>query len=302
MKVTSVGAAMLLLIVGNLVAVLSDALIKSVGNEVPVFQFVFYRQLSAVMMLLPVYLLTKQAPLMEGFKWHAVRAHVWLTGAIFMVFAISSMPLATANAIFYAAPLIMLPLAAIFFGEKLSGQSIAAAVLGFAGVLVIIRPDQIDWAALSALVVAVTLAINNLLIRKLPKNQSVPHTLLMTNLAGIPVSLLLVFIEGEAWDWSSFPIAAGSSLFIMIYAATCVLAYRSIDSNKIASAEYSGLIGAVIVGLIWFGEVPDIFMAIGTVMIVVPLIWLSKRERRKQRQAQAAKLAEEQQHHQAPVA
>lgn len=61
MKVTSVGAAMLLLIVGNLVAVLSDALIKSVGNEVPVFQFVFYRQLSAVMMLLPVYLLTKQA-------------------------------------------------------------------------------------------------------------------------------------------------------------------------------------------------------------------------------------------------
>ena len=75
MKVTSVGAAMLLLIVGNLVAVLSDALIKSVGNEVPVFQFVFYRQLSAVMMLLPVYLLTKQAPLMEGFKWHAVRAH-----------------------------------------------------------------------------------------------------------------------------------------------------------------------------------------------------------------------------------
>ncbi|PHJ41674.1 DMT family transporter [Vibrio sp. PID17_43] len=300
MKVTSVGVAMLLLIVGNLVAVLSDALIKSVGNEVPVFQFVFYRQLSAVMMLLPVYLLTKQAPLMEGFKWHAVRAHIWLSGAIFMVLAISSMPLATANAIFYTAPLIMLPLAAIFFGEKLSAQSIAAAVMGFAGVIVIIRPDQIDWAALSALVVAVTLAINNLLIRKLPQNQSVPHTLLMTNLAGIPVSLLLVFIEGETWDWHSFPVAAGSSLFIMIYAATCVLAYRSIDSNKVASAEYSGLIGAVIVGLIWFGEVPDAFMAIGTVMIVVPLIWLSKCERRKQKQT--AKLAEEQQHHQAPMA
>ncbi|MGR5068266.1 DMT family transporter [Vibrio alfacsensis] len=300
MKVTSVGVAMLLLIVGNLVAVLSDALIKSIGNEVPVFQFVFYRQLSAVMMLLPVYLLTKQAPLMEGFKWHAVRAHIWLSGAIFMVLAISSMPLATANAIFYTAPLIMLPLAAIFFGEKLSAQSIAAAVMGFAGVIVIIRPDQIDWAALSALVVAVTLAINNLLIRKLPQNQSVPHTLLMTNLAGIPVSLLLVFIEGETWDWHSFPVAAGSSLFIMIYAATCVLAYRSIDSNKVASAEYSGLIGAVIVGLIWFGEVPDAFMAISTVMIVVPLIWLSKRERRKQKQT--AKLAEEQQHHQAPMA
>lgn len=299
MKVTSVGAAMLLLIVGNLIAVLSDALIKSVGNEVPIFQFVFYRQLSAVMILLPVFLLTKQSPLMEGFKWHAVRAHVWLTGATFMVIAISSLPLATANAIFYAAPLLMLPLAAIFFGEKLSAQSIIAAVMGFAGVLVIIRPNQIDWAALSALVVAITLAINNLLIRKLPKNQSVTHTLLMTNLAGIPVSLLLVFIEGETWDWSSFPVAAGSSLFIMMYAATCVLAYRSIESNKIASAEYSGLIGAVIVGFLWFGEVPDVFMAIGTVMIVVPLIWLSKRERRKQKQEQEAKAHK---HNHAPVA
>ncbi|MDF5653292.1 DMT family transporter, partial [Vibrio parahaemolyticus] len=79
--------------------------------------------------------------------------------------------------------------------------------------------------------------------------------------------------------------------FIMIYAATCVIAYRSIDSNKIASAEYSGLIGAVFVGLIWFGEVPDIFMAIGTIMIVVPLVWLSKRERRKK------KLQEQQEAH-----
>ncbi|MDF5366579.1 DMT family transporter, partial [Vibrio parahaemolyticus] len=245
----------------------SDSLIKSVGNEVPIFQFVFFRQISAVLFLLPVYLLTKNAPFLEGFKWHAVRAHVWLLGAIFMVLAISSLPLATANAIFYAAPLIMLPLAAIFFGEQLSKQSVAAAIMGFAGVLVIIRPDQIDWAAISALVVAITLAINNLLIRKLPKNQSVMQTLLMTNLAGIPVAFLLVLIEAEPWDWSAFPVAAGSSLFIMIYAATCVIAYRSIDSNKIASAEYSGLIGAVFVGLIWFGEVPDIFMAIGTIMI-----------------------------------
>lgn len=187
-----------------------------------------------------------------------------------------------------------------FFGEQLSKQSVAAAVMGFAGVLVIIRPDQIDWAAISAFVVALTLAINNLLIRKLPKNQSVMQTLLMTNLAGIPVALLLVLIEDQPWQWGAFPVAAGSSLFIMIYAATCVLAYRSIDSNKIASAEYSGLIGAVVVGFIWFGEIPDIFMAIGTVMIVVPLIWLSKRERRKQKehaQLQAQKEHEQQQAH-----
>lgn len=298
MKVTSVGAAMLLLIFGNLIAVISDALIKSVGNEVPVFQFVLFRQVSAVLFLLPFCLFNRPNLFMQGFKWHAIRAHIWLLGAVFMVFAISSLPLATANAIFYAAPLMMLPIAALFFKEQLSKQSVAAAIMGFLGVLVIIRPDQLEWAAISAFIVAVCIAINNLLIRKVPREQSVIHTLLMTNLAGIPVALLLVFIEAKPWDWSAFPIAAGSSLFIMIYAATCVLAYRSIESNKIASAEYSGLIGAAVIGFIWFDEVPDIFMAIGTVMILVPLIWLSKRERRiqkQQAQMQAHRKLEQQQ-------
>ncbi|MCF4172763.1 EamA family transporter [Vibrio mediterranei] len=283
MKPMTVGVAMLLLVFGNQIAILSDALIKSVGNDVAVFQFVFFRQLSAVLILLPFFLFSKPKNITEGLKWHALRAHVWLFGAIFMVYAISSMPLATANAIFYAAPLMMLPLAGLFFGEKLSRQTIAAAVMGFAGVLVIIRPDQVDFAALSALVVALTIAVNNLLIRKLPKQQSVVHTLLVTNLVGMPVSLCLAYMEGQPWDWSSFPVAAASSTFILIYAATCVLTYRSVDSNKIASAEYSGLIGAVAVGLLWFGEVPDIFMAIGTLMIVVPIVWLTKHEKKRKR-------------------
>ncbi len=205
MKVTSVGAAMLLLIVGNLIAVLSDSLIKSVGNEVPIFQFVFFRQISAVLFLLPVYLLTKNAPFLEGFKWHAVRAHVWLLGAIFMVLAISSLPLATANAIFYAAPLIMLPLAAIFFGEQLSKQSVAAAIMGFAGVLVIIRPDQIDWAAISALVVAITLAINNLLIRKLPKKSVCDANIIDDKLGRYSSSLLACSDRSRTLGLECFP-------------------------------------------------------------------------------------------------
>ncbi|MGY0617024.1 DMT family transporter [Vibrio sp. FJH11] len=295
MKVTSVGAAMLLLIFGNLIAVMSDSLIKIVGNDVPVFQFVLFRQISAVLFLLPFCLVDRPAHFMQGFKWHAIRAHVWLIGAVFMVFAISALPLATANAIFYAAPLIMLPIATLFFKEQLSKQSVSAAIMGFIGVLVIIRPDQISWAAISAFVVALTIAINNLLIRKLPGNQSVAHTLMMTNLAGIPVALLLVFIEAKPWDWSAFPVAAGSSLLIMVYAATCVLAYRSVESNKIASAEYSGLIGAVVIGFIWFDEVPDIYMAIGTIMILVPLIWLSKRERRIRKQQAQIQVNQEQQ-------
>jgi len=282
----SVGLAMTLLIIGNVIAVFSDALIKTLSEDIAVYQFVFFRQLTAVLLLIPFCLTSSKKSLVDGLKWHAVRGHIWLLGAIFMVYAISAMPLATANAIFYAAPLIMLPLAMLWFQEKLTGPSIAAGILGFIGVLIVIRPTEIDWAATAALVVAFTLAANNLLIRKLPKHQTVFQTLLLTNLVGMPASFGLALWEGQPWDFAPLLTAAGSTLLILIYAGFCVIAYRSGDASKIASAEYSGLLGAVAVGLIWFDEIPDIGMAIGTTFIIVPLLWLAKVEAKNKRIAQ----------------
>ncbi|PKG85626.1 EamA family transporter [Colwellia sp. 75C3] len=279
----SVGSAMILLVIGNLIAVFSDALIKTLSEDVAVYQFVLFRQISAVAILLPLYFFTNKAPLLAGLKWHILRGHIWLFGAIFMVFAISAMPLATANAIFYAAPLLMLPLAMMIFKEQLSNQAVIVAVLGFIGVLVVIRPTYIDWAAIAAFIVAITMAVNNLLIRKLPKKQNVFQTLLMTNIVGIPVAFSLAIWEGKAWDFAPMLTAAGSSSFILIYAGICIIAYRSGQVSKIASAEYSGLLCAVAVGIVWFDEVPDLAMLLGTVLIIAPLIWLAKVEANKKR-------------------
>ena len=113
-----------------------------------------------------------------------------------MVFALGALPLATVNAIFYTAPLLMLPLAMILFQEKLTSHSIAAAVLGFIGVLIVVKPTQINWAAIAALVVALTMAVNNLLVRKLPQHHNVFQTLMLTNLVGIPAALGLALWEG----------------------------------------------------------------------------------------------------------
>ncbi|WP_299021078.1 DMT family transporter [uncultured Photobacterium sp.] len=277
----SVGLAMAVLIIGNLIAVFSDALIKTLSADSAVYQFVLFRQLTAVLILLPFCLTCSKTSFIDGLKWHFLRGHIWLFGAVFMVIALNSMPLATANAIFYAAPLIMLPLAMLLFQEKLTIHSISAGILGFIGVLIVIQPTQINWAAIFALIVAFTLAVNNLLIRKLPKHQTVFQTLMLTNLVGIPVSLGLVLWEDKPWDWAPMLTAVGSSTFILIYAGLAILAYRSGEVSKIASAEYSGLLGAVAVGILWFDEMPDFGMVIGTAFIVMPLIWLARIEAKK---------------------
>ena len=144
--------------------------------------------------------------------------------------------------------------------------------------LVVVRPTEINWAAAAALIVAFTLAINNLIIRKLPSHHSVCQTLLLTNLAGIPAALGLAVWEDKPWDWAQLLTAAGSTSFILIYAGICVLVYHSQDSNKVASAEYSGLLGTVAIGIWWFDKVPDLSTLLGTGLIILPLICLAKVE------------------------
>lgn len=272
----SVRLAIVLLIIGNIVAVFSDALIKTLSTDGPVYQFVFFRQISAIIILLPFCLFQRSQNLLVGLKWHVLRGHIWLFGAVCMVLALNSMPLATANAIFYAAPLLMLPLAMFMFQERLTKATVLAAILGFIGVLIVIKPTQINWAAIFAFIVALTMALNNILIRKLPKQLSVFQILLLTNVVGTPAALALAIWEGKAWDWSAAITAIGSSSFILIYAGICVLVYRSIEANKIASAEYTGLLAAVAVGIFWFDEIPDLSMALGAAFIILPLLWLAR--------------------------
>ncbi|MGI5309653.1 DMT family transporter [Rheinheimera sp. WS51] len=292
MAKNSIKFAIALLVIGNIVAVFSDALIKTLSADGPVYQFVLFRQLSAIIILLPFCLFNREHNVLTGIKWHILRGHIWLFGAVCMVLALNNMPLATANAIFYAAPLIMLPLAMFMFQERLTKTTLLVAILGFVGVLIVIKPTQISWAAIFAFIVAFTMALNNILIRKLPKQLSVFHILLLTNLVACPAAFALAMWEGMPWDWNAAITAAGSSGFILIYAGICVLVYRSIETNKVASAEYTGLLAAVAVGIIWFDEIPDLSMLLGAAFIILPLLWLAKQNSKQHRKPKQSTLCD----------
>lgn len=273
--------AILMLVLGNNIVILSDSLIKLLdGFEAP-FQFVLYRQLSATVLLLPFVLFFKRPLLPRNLRWHATRAHIFLLGTVFMVISLTTLPLATANAIFYAAPIITVVLARVLFKERVTRLSLVTAALGMVGVLVIVNPTSANIFALAALVVAATLALNNLLIKKLPAEHNILDTLYLTNLLGIPLAAVMALFEGASFNTNTFLIAVGSSLFSMIYAATCVFAYRAAESNKITSAEYTGLIGAVLLGIVFFTETPDARFYIGSILIIVPLTVLTLRDSRR---------------------
>ncbi|TGG93307.1 DMT family transporter [Natronospirillum operosum] len=289
----TVHGAIILLVLGNFLALLSDTLIKAQGGDIPVFQFVFMRKACTLLMLLPLLRFVDFTQPLAGFAIHAIRAHLGLVGITCMVIALNTLPLATANALFYAAPVLVMVLAVVFYGEKLTRLSLLAVISGFLGIVVMLRPMALNWESLTALVTALSLAISALLVRKLPRHQHLIHTMLLIHVIALPGAALLFLWEGAAWDWSMLPTALGSSFFILGYNMTVILAYRHVDANQVTSAEYTGLIWAVLLGWVLFAEVPDLWFVAGAVMIVGPLFLLSLRERRAHLSRRRARLAAE---------
>lgn len=285
----TVNSAILLLIIGNAMAIGSDVFIKLMDANAPVFQFAFLRNLITVALLMP--LLRKQdlRHLFEGAAVHAIRSHVLLAGLLCMVVALTTLPLATANAVFYAAPVLVMVLSVIVFGERLSTLSILAVISGFAGVLVILRPVALEWASLSALGTAFCLAVAALTVRKLPRQQSTSHKLWLSSLLVLPASLALALWEGAPWRWEIVVSAVGSAVFILGYNGSVLRAYHHVDANQVTSAEYTGLIWAIAIGWLMFGEVPDLWFVTGSLMIIVPLVLIGLTQRRRQKQALRAR-------------
>ncbi|WP_407702329.1 DMT family transporter [Vibrio algarum] len=269
----TVRIALFALILGNLFASLSDVAVKYLDSDASVYQYVFLRQLIATIVAAPFYLKNRKVnDSTVNWKVTALRAHLIIFGASCMVIAITHLPLATANAVFYAGPLLMLPLSILLLNEKIKLDKAIGSIIGFVGVLIVLRPSQFHWAAIFALGTAISLALFHVLVRKLPSEHSVIHTLFWTSIMSLPLSGLLAIFDWQPLGPIQLYWIVASSVCVLAYNALAVFAYKKVQADEIALAEYSGLIFVTAFGVWWFNEVPDAFTLIGMVFIVVPLL------------------------------
>lgn len=275
-------SAIVLLIVGNALAVLSDVAIKIMGADAPVFQFIFLRTVLTAAVLLPFVRDFSWRSLPHGFGIHLIRAFLSLMGVFCMVVALTTLPLATANAVFYLAPLLVMLFAWLGFSERLTLLSISAVTSGLIGTLVILQPLHFGWGALAALGSALSMALNAVLVRLLPAEQSSVQQLLINALLMLPISAILFAVEWQTGAAKLQPELAGfalvSGVLILCYNWTVLLAYRHVEANAVTSAEYTGLIWAILIGWLAFNETPGMSFLLGSAMIVLPLVVLSFRQ------------------------
>jgi len=284
MQQKSISQAILLLILANLLASLSDVSLKVLNGEVPTFEYVFIRQVISLFFILPFWLTLPKEKYKEGCCMITFwRAQFIVGGSACAMIAITHLTLATANAMFYVAPLMMLPMSILLLKETPPLSKYIATSIGFIGVLIVLRPEQFHWAAIVALGSALTMAVCNIFIRRLPVDLHLISTLFWTTLMTLPLALLLAIFEWKSVSWINILWIVAINIFVLGYHALVVIAYKKSAVSNIALAEYSGLAFVTFFGIIWFDEVPDLLTVIGILFIVIPMMplpwkrWLSKK-------------------------
>ncbi|CAE6901231.1 EamA-like transporter family [Vibrio sp. B1REV9] len=279
MKKTDVSSAIFLLVVANLVASLSDVSLKMLNGEVPTFQYVFIRQFISLLLLLPLWFRLEKSERLMGCDWITFwRAQLILLGSACAMVAITHLPLATANAIFYVGPLLVLPLSIMFLKEQPSKGKILGTLVGFGGVLIVLRPEHFHWAAVIALGSALAIGGGNVLIRRMPQNQPLVCTLFWTTLMTLPIALLLAYPQWTDITLEHLMWIIAINLFVLAYHALVVKAFKRAPASQIALAEYSGLAFVTLFGVMWFDEIPDILTALGIMLIVLPMMPINWRK------------------------
>ena len=155
---------------------IQDAAIKSLSDDYSVFEILFVRGLVAIVLLIALVafrgglgLLATRRPLV-----HLLRGLLLFASIVSYALALAALSLPEAASLLYSAPLFMTALSAPLLGESVGIRRWAAVIVGFLGVLVIMRPEtsSFSWAALVGLLSGLTYAISALLIRRLGATDS----------------------------------------------------------------------------------------------------------------------------------
>ena len=267
-----------------------DSIAKHLSDHLSLVQVTWGRYFFHFLFLAPavLYRYGLQALKPERFVLQVFRGGFLLAATLFFFGAIAVMPLADALAIAFVSPFLVTIMSPFFLGEKIGLFRISAVLIGLIGTLIIIRPGEgaISNGALMALGTGTMYAFYSISTRKLAGTAPPIVTLTFTALLGSVVMSLAV-----PFYWS--PVTPMDILWMIGMGFTGALAhyffikaYDYAEASFLAPFAYSEIVSATLFGLIVFGDFPDGWTWIGTIIVIASGVFISLRERYRARRHQ----------------
>ncbi len=268
----------------------NDSFMKTLGGEVPLFQLLFLRGVLA-------------SGLIAILAWYAGAFHLRIPprdmgliglrmlaevgAAYFFVSALFAMPLANLTAILQALPLTVTLSAALLFREPLGWRRVTAILVGFGGVILIVRPgaDGFTIHAIFALASVACVTVRDLATRRL-SGATPSLTVTLATSTGVMAFFGLGSI-GTDWvaiEWSAAYRILGAGGAVVLGYVFSVRAMRVGEIGFVAPFRYTSLIWALVLGWVVFGDWPLPMTMLGAAIVVASGMFTFWRERQMARE------------------
>ncbi|MGB7431981.1 MAG: DMT family transporter [Ahrensia sp.] len=266
---------------------INDTLVKTVSDTLNAGQIMVVRGAIIVAMLLLVLRMRRisVSPAQLKNKPFLIRVFGEAFATVLFLTAIAQLPLATVTAILQALPLVVTLGAALVFGERFGWRRLVAILVGFIGVLMVVKPGFEGFNSYSLLVLGTVVfaATRDLATRAVPAEI---NSLVITTATAACVCAVGVVMIVPTGGWA--PINGHqlltltvASIFLFTGYQFIVLAMRQGDIATVAPFRYTSLIWAIALGFLVFGEIPDRWTLLGSAIVVATGIYALYREHKR---------------------
>jgi drug/metabolite transporter (DMT)-like permease len=257
-------------------------LIKFLGHGYPATVQTFYRQAAGLVILLPWILRNPSAAFATSRPGILIfRSVAGTVGMILSFWAFQELPLADANALSFTRTLWMVPLAAFMLREQVGRHRIGAAVVGFAGVLLMVRPGGAHGLSLPAIAMLTASFLFSLTVTGLKTltRDHAPSTLLYWSAAlGFVLAIPPALVQ---WRWptpTDFGLLCAMGAIATVNQACYIKGLQWGEAAAMAPMDYTRLIFAALAGFLLFGETPRLMTLAGALVVVASTLYITWRE------------------------
>ena len=269
---------------------LNDGIAKWLTDVYPVGQVVALRGVLVLVLIFGFAFATGRRSQLRVTHWQfqLTRAAIIVFSTYSFIWALKLMAIADATAIAFAGPIVTAALVVPLLGEQVGWRRWLAILVGFCGVLIMVKPTPQTFSAVALLPLFATVmgSFRDIVTRKMHRTES--------TLSMLAVGMSLVTLSGFAsypfTDWQ--PVALPhillfglSSLFVGAAQFLMIEAFRYSEAGFVTPFKYTSMIWAVLIGFFVWGDVPDLWILGGTVLVIGSGLYILHRERVRQRQA-----------------
>ena len=259
-----------------------DAIAKYLSSDLSFFQITWARYFFTVFFTLPfMFIFFKhQLKWTENPKLQFYRGLTLFLANICFFYSISIISMAKALTLAFVAPLITTTLSPLLLGEKVGIKRWSAVIIGFLGILIVIRPGLIEFnlASIAAVGTGCFYGVYLIITRKLHTSDSPLLTLLLTGLVGAVIASFVVPIVWVnptilQWSWLSL-----MGIFACLGHILLIYSLRYADASKLAPFGYFEIIPNIILGYYLFNDFLDVWSLTGLLVIISSGLFVIRRE------------------------